>query len=128
MGFNGNLVGWLASFFTDRQVSFCMGTTSINPSSIGNVGIPQGSPLSPPLAALYTSPCWNNWSCTGDHKLQCYVDDSLLKVTHSNPKVAALKAGLLLTQMEKQLNACRLQIDHRDKLELICFASKQSQD
>jgi hypothetical protein len=125
MGFPEELVGWAGSFLQDCRVAFRLGDFQSESMTIGDVGVPQGSPLFPPLAALYTSHCWPQWDAIPCAGLQCYVDDGLVKVEHSNSRAAKEAAATLVLGLEHRLNALSLQIDHGNKLELMIFGTKR---
>ena len=77
MGFPLQLVSWLKSFLTDRHVSLRFNDYNSDPYDL-LVGMPQGSPISPVLSTIFTTPIlylatrWINTS------LSMYVDDGNL--------------------------------------------------
>jgi hypothetical protein len=123
-GFHPNLVAWTRSFLSECSVSICLGNTPSDSISIANVGVPQGSPLSPALAAIYTSPCWPDWPEHVHLDLQCYVDDGAIKALGSNPYKSNNFAAVGLVMIECRLNAVGLLIDRGPKLECSVFASR----
>ena len=55
MGFPRQICSWVLSFLSDRSASVHLDDYS-SPFALINVGVPQGSPVSPVLACLYAAP------------------------------------------------------------------------
>ena len=54
MGVDGSLISWIASFLTDRRLQLIIDGHKCNEIKLDS-GIPQGSPVSPILFAIYLS-------------------------------------------------------------------------
>jgi len=78
LSFAPSLCLWVRSFLSDRQVWLSFNSFKSDPIHISH-GTPQGSPLSPILSALFTSPLLklinSTWSRRG---LNMFVDDSAI--------------------------------------------------
>jgi ribonuclease HI len=86
MGFAPCVVKWVRSWLLDRQVCFLIDGVRVEPRPC-DIGVPQGSPLSPILSALYTAFVVGS-PIDDDHAaMPFYVDDG-----------AILTLGPLLTQ------------------------------
>jgi hypothetical protein len=78
LGFPPQICAWTRSFLTDRCVRLTFNGFTSEPTSISH-GTPQGSPLSPILSAIYTSPLLKLVNQTWSHRgLQTYVDDGVI--------------------------------------------------
>ena len=77
LGFPESMCSWTLSFLTDRRVQLTF-NGEVTPEQPQPVGTPQGSPLSPVLSALYTSPLLELIHRRGGTSLGMYVDDGLL--------------------------------------------------
>lgn len=75
---------WLASFLANRLYTFCIGGIITSRRPFHGRGVPQGSLLSPILAATYITAVTNTEGC------QVYMDDACLKGYHSMAHSAAL--------------------------------------
>jgi hypothetical protein len=77
MGFNAGLVTWLRSWLSDRRVQFRL-DGRLTPEVDCSVGVPQGSPLSPILLAIYTAWIADALKGQTNASLCFYVDDGAL--------------------------------------------------
>ncbi|QRW01164.1 Reverse transcriptase [Ceratobasidium sp. AG-Ba] len=82
LGFSSPIVNWLCSFFSDRTVQIWIDSFLSDPSPIALVGVPQGSPLSPILSALYSLPLLLHMEQVCNVEIKGYVDDSMI-LAHS---------------------------------------------
>src|SRR6266853_3138990 len=90
-GFLDNICRWALSFLMERTATLWMGDFTSDPFPI-TYGTPQGSPLSPILSALYTSPLlattqhWVHWDLT------MYVNDGAIYTVSATANTATLSA------------------------------------
>ena len=120
LGFPSSICAWLRSFLTDRTIRLVFNGLTSDPSTISH-GTPQGSPLSPILSALYTSPLLkitsSTWSLRG---LNTYVDDGAIVATSTTHHSAARQAAAGFEEVAKWLHQNGLMTDP-DKTEFISF-------
>ena len=77
LGFSDGVARWTRSFLTDRRVTLTFnGITVANQDQL--VGTPQGSPVSPVLSALYTSPLLKIPIAADSCTLGMYMDDGVI--------------------------------------------------
>ena len=74
LGIDEHTVTWVYDFMTRRRVTMSVNNTSTAPLE-PELGTPQGSPLSPILSALVTSPILRLADLWDDTDLTLYVDD-----------------------------------------------------
>ncbi len=90
-GFPNTICKWALSFLTEWTANLQMGDFTSDPFPI-SYGTPQGSPLSPILSALYTSPLlastqhWVHWDLT------MYVNDGAIYTVSATANTATLSA------------------------------------
>lgn len=93
LGFPPSITAWLRSFLTDRTIRITFNGSTSESFNISH-GTPQGSPLSPILSALYTSPLLKlvnrTWSLRG---LNTYVDGGAIVATSATHHSAAHQAA-----------------------------------
>ncbi|KAG5223534.1 reverse transcriptase from mobile element jockey protein [Salix suchowensis] len=123
-GFPFQVRAWIQSFISNRQVSIRVNGFNTDPS-ISSVGIPQGSPLSPILAALYTSPVIEISIRSGMSTLYFYVDDGLLVAFSKSiaGNVRQLQADF--QTINRALQAVGLSVD-QGKFEIMHFTRAKS--
>ena len=121
LGFPPSLCNWILSFLTERKVVLSFNGMKSLPIFLDH-GTPQGSPLSPILSAIYTSPLLkfinDNWSRRG---LNMYVDDGAIFSNTKTQKESARIATLALQEITAWLGRNGLKCD-TDKTEFITFA------
>ena len=77
LGFSDRVAKWTRSFLTERRVTLTFnGITVADQDQL--VGTPQGSPVSPVLSALYTSPLLKIPIAADGCTLRMYVDDGII--------------------------------------------------
>jgi len=106
-GFPPSLCDWVHSFLSERHVQLSFNGMKSDPILLDH-GTPQGSPLSPILSAIYTSPLLrfinDNWARRG---LNMYVDDGAIfsnaktHRTSSQNAACGLDHGLVRTERAK---------------------------
>jgi hypothetical protein len=103
MGFAPGLVWWLALWLSGRQIQFRL-DGSMTPERVCSVGIPQGSPLSPILSAIYTAWIADTLKGRGGCSLLMYVDNGALSAFGPT-----LESNVLVLQQTFSLAVKRLQ-------------------
>ena len=83
LGYPEGVTAWTLSFLSGRKASLSFnGLTT--PEQDQPVGTPQGSPLSPVLSALYTSPMLKTFNKDPNMSLAMYVDDGIIFARGTN--------------------------------------------
>jgi hypothetical protein len=77
LGFAPELVRWCRSFLKDRTVRLRFNGATSDPFDF-NVGTPQGSPVSPVLSIIYTSPLLHQMRKWKKSSLGMYIDDGVV--------------------------------------------------
>ena len=77
LGFAPELVGWCRSFLNDRTVRLKFNGQTSDPFDF-EVGTPQGSPVSPVLSIIYTSPLLHKMKNWASSSLGMYIDDGVI--------------------------------------------------
>jgi Reverse transcriptase (RNA-dependent DNA polymerase) len=77
LGFAPELVRWCRSFLSDRTVRLRFNGRASDPFDF-SVGTPQGSPVSPVLSTIYTSPLLHKMREWTNSSLGMYVDDGAI--------------------------------------------------
>lgn len=123
-GFPQEIRAWVRSFVSSRQVSIRVNGTNTEPSTC-SIGIPQGSPLSPILAALYTAPVIEISISKNRSTLYFYVDDGMLVAfSKSIPQnIRQLQEDFQV--INSALQAIGLSVDHT-KFEVMHFTRAKS--
>jgi Reverse transcriptase (RNA-dependent DNA polymerase) len=77
LGFAPELVSWCRSFLKDRTVRLKFNGQTSDPFDF-EVGTPQGSPVSPVLSIIYTSPLLHKMKNWARSSLGMYIDDGVV--------------------------------------------------
>ncbi|KAF8692069.1 Reverse transcriptase (RNA-dependent DNA polymerase), partial [Rhizoctonia solani] len=121
LGFSDCMCNWLTSYFSDRTAQFRINDHVTNLFPISNVGIPQGSPLSPVLSSLYSIPVLLSVLDSPSLSVRAYVDDFTILAT-SNSHARNIH---LLEEAAEEASSClqALGLDFElEKCKLIHFA------
>ena len=125
LGFPSSLCRWIKLFLSNHQIRLSFNDFLSDPFPLDH-GTPQGSPLSPILSAIFTSPLLKlvntSWTQRG---LQMYVDDGAITATHILSKVSANLVVTGYNEVAAWLFRNGLRMD-QDKTEFITFAPKKS--
>jgi hypothetical protein len=98
LGFPTNVCDWTRSFLTGRTASIHLKNYLLNPFPILN-GTPQGSPLSPILSTLYTSPLLEMAKSWIHSDLTLYIDDGVIFSISAMMGAATEKTHLFYEKM-----------------------------
>ena len=124
LGFAPSLCLWVCSFLSDRQVRLSFNGFTSDPIHISH-GTPQGSPLSPILSALFTSPLLklinSTWSRRG---LNMFVDDGAIFGCGPSHKISSDLVRTGFDFILEWLSRSGLRADP-DKTEFITFYPKR---
>jgi ribonuclease HI len=120
LGLPGKLVSWVSSFLSDRKIQLAFdGCIQPNPVNI-EIGIPQGSPISPILFLLYVR------DIVAEEAFQIsYIDDFCIAASSNS---AAKNCRSLQTTVQKLFSLAREQAVQFDpgKTELIHFTTQKT--
>ena len=119
-GFPPSLCDWLHSFLSDRQVRIQVNAFLSDAAPLSH-GIPQGSPISPILSAIYTAPLLFSLQQTLGRDVYMYVDDGAIVTTGRTRRHAAMLAAQGLEHVSGWLARNGLRIAP-EKTEFISFA------
>jgi len=127
LGFPPSLCDWIHSFLSDRTIRLSFNGYKSDLINLTH-GTPQGSPLSPILSTIYTSPLLKlinaNWRRRG---LNMYVDDGAIFGSASTHDRSARLVQTGLQDIVGWLIRNSLKCDP-DKTEFISFYPRKSQD
>ena len=133
LGLPRSLIKWIYSFLSNRKVllAFDGETSEIMPI---NIGIPQGSPISPILFAIYVRFLYDFSEESGDKKSTLesagylsYVDDNSITISSDSHKKNCRILEQISDYLIKKGEANHIIFNH-DKTELIHFFPSQSID
>ena len=119
-GFPPSLCDWLRSFLSDRQVHIQVNSFLSDATSLSH-GIPQGSPISPILSAIYTAPLLLSSQQAPGRDIYMYVDDGTIVTTGHTRRHAARLAAQGLEHVTGWLARNGLRIAP-EKTEFLSFA------
>jgi hypothetical protein len=123
LGFAPELVRWCHSFLKDRTVRLKFNGNTSDPFDFA-VGTPQGSPISPVLSIIYTSPLLHKMQEWKKSLLGMYIDDSIIFACgHSWKEIENTMHNGYMTCTE-WLTRAGLNVEP-DKTELLFFKNSQ---
>ena len=118
------ICAWTHSFLTDRRICLTFNGFTEDAAIISH-STPQGSPLSPILSAIYTSPLLKLVNRMWVHRgLQTYVDDRAIIATHVTHKGAIKEAAQGMEEVTSWLARNGLKTDP-DKTEFLLFYKRK---
>ena len=126
-GFNRKLVSFFSSYLVDRRTSYTWGNFT-SPAFDCDVGVEQGSALSPILSSLYLSPAmWAFYKhlVVSDSKLISYVDDATLIAQSPTTLENNLKLWFAYRIFVQMLTDLGLVVEH-SKTKLFHFSCKRN--
>ena len=122
-GFPPSLTEWLRSFLSDRMVHIQVNSFLSEAVPLSH-GIPQGSPLSPILSAIYTAPLLLSSQQSLGRDIYMYVDDGAIITTGHTRRHAARLAAVGLEHVTGWLARNGLRIAP-DKTEFMSFTPRR---
>jgi len=122
LGFPSSVCNWVALFLRDRRVFLSFNKKESDPFDV-NFGTPQGSPLSPILSALYTSPLLHKLQAWNNRDLSLYADDGSIIATGPTYRSMAQSIAKGFEEITGWLKRNGLRAEP-DKTELMFFAPK----
>ena len=122
LGIDDHTINWVKDFMSQREITMEFNnhrTDSISP----DLGTPQGSPLSPILSALVTSPILRLAETWDDTDLALYVDDGNIFASSPKYEGTAAKLTRAANQIFIWLQKSGFSVD-KDKCEVMFFHPK----
>jgi len=124
LGFAPSLCNWVRSFLTDRQITLSFNGEPL-PEVVLNHGMPQGSPLSPILSAIYILPLLRLTEDWRFKSLSMYVDDGAIVATGATHGSVIQKCADGFFTVAEWLLRNGLRLDP-DKTEFIAFQPRRA--
>jgi hypothetical protein len=112
LGVNEHTARWIHALMTACSVRLHWGNHTSESKALVR-STPQGSPLSPLLSALYTSPLLQQMSTWTDGELLMYIDDRCIFVSGLTFNSVAERGWTLLGEMVQTLCHLGLDIDKK---------------
>jgi hypothetical protein len=119
LGVDHHTCAWVHSFMTERTLRLTFNGDQSDPFR-QDVGVPQGSPLSPILSALYTSPILREALSWSSEDLALYVDDGCIYTSAPTFSAVAQQLAAAASLLLSWLRRLGLTVD-ADKTELMFF-------
>jgi hypothetical protein len=119
LGVDSNTCAWVHSFMTKRTLRLTFNGEQSDPFR-QDVGVPQGSPLSPILSALYTSPILREALSWSSQDLALYIDDGCIYTAAPTFSAVAQQLAAAASLLLSWLRRLGLTVD-ADKTELMFF-------
>ena len=122
LGFATELVNWCRSFLKDRTVRLRFNGQTSDPFDF-EVGTPQGSPVSPVLSIIYTSPLLHKMRRWANSSLGMYIDDGVVFACGRNWKSIETTMCKGYAECTEWLTRAGLKVEP-DKTELLFFRKR----
>lgn len=119
LGFPPLIVSWVLSFVSDHRVALSFDGFTDTLTPIPNMGVPQGSPISPILSALFATSLLTSLQVSDPLVfVRAYVDDHLLTTSSSSIATNVVHLEQAYVSFSAACHALGLSLDD-DKTELI---------
>jgi len=105
------LVDWVESYLSNRSVQITDSTVSEPFFTLIQVGIPQGSLLSPFLFNVYNPPLCHNYQRLGVELMVSYIDDYYLLAISVSWQQNAITLTAVKNQLQLEVNQGRMNFD-----------------
>jgi hypothetical protein len=122
LSIDANTCTWVHSFMTEWTLCFTFNDEQSDPFH-QDMGVPQGSPLSPILSTLFTSPLLRKALSWSSQDLALYVDDGCIYASGPTFVAVAHQLATAASLLLSWLRRLSLTVD-ADKTELMFFYRK----
>ena len=126
LGIKGKILHLINDFLTNRKVIINVNSVKGDLRNSSDVGLPQGSVLSPILFRIYLMDFLNDIDRNTIDLLK-FAGDGTIKVSGENTKVCLEKLQLVFDSIESWVKKWRMIVNcDPDKTELICFGTAEN--
>ena len=125
LGIKGKILHLINDFLTNRKVVINVNSFKGNLRNSSDVGLPQGSVLSPILFRIYLMDFLNDIDRNTIDLLK-FADDGTIKVSGKTTDICLQKLQLVFTSIESWVKKWRMIVNcDPNKTELICFGTAE---
>ena len=126
MGIRGNILNLINDFLVNRKVTINVNGIVGNIRQSSDVGLPQGSALSPILFRIYLMDILTDLENNEKINIYKFADDGTIKVTGYSTEECLANMDLVIKSVENWVSKNRMIINCQpDKTEMICFSTAE---